>query len=78
MESMRIRSELWLSFAESNREEIYVLVVPYYLNVNKRTSVMQIIKKLKTPSNYVGVMYKCLEEEKLQYIKSHDFYVLMH
>jgi len=78
MESMRIRPELWLSNGESNREELQMPTAPYILSSSERTSVMQIIKKLKNPSNYVGAIHKCLEDGKLRYMKSHDFHVLMH
>jgi len=39
--------------------------------------VMEIIRSLKTPTNYVAAIHKCLEEGKLRYMKSHDFHVLM-
>jgi hypothetical protein len=40
--------------------------------------VMDIIRTLRTPSNYIDAIHKCLEEGKLRYMKSHDFHVLMH
>ena len=43
-----------------------------------KTTVMDIIRNLKTPSNYVGAIHKCLEEGRLRYMKSHDYHVLMH
>jgi hypothetical protein len=39
---------------------------------------MDILKNLKTPSGYVGVIYKCLVDGKLQYMKSHDYHIMMH
>jgi len=78
MESMRIRPELWLSSAEGNKEELHMPSAPYILNPIEKTTVMNIIKKLKTPSNYVGAIHKCLEDGKLRYMKSYDFHMLMH
>jgi hypothetical protein len=51
---------------------------PYILTSDEKVSVVDIIKRLKTPSKYVGAIHKCLEEGKLRYMKSHDFHVLMH
>ena len=50
---------------------------PYIMVPNERTTVIDIIRKLKTPSNYIGAIAKCVEDGKLQYMKSHDFQVLM-
>jgi len=76
MEALDIRLELWLAPSQTTRDEFHMPEVPYILNPNEK-SIMEIIKKLKTLSNYVGVIYKCLEEGKLQYMKTHDFHVLM-
>jgi hypothetical protein len=51
---------------------------PYVLKENERTTIVDIIKNLKTPTNYVGAIHKCLEEGKVRYMKSHDFHILMH
>jgi len=78
MESMNIRQDLWLAPSQNKKDDFYVPTAPYILKGSERTTVMQIIKKLKTPTNYVGAIHKCLEEGKLHYLKSHDFHVLMH
>jgi len=59
------------------RDAFYMPKAPYILNGIERAKVMEIIKGLKTPTNYVGAIDKCLEEGKLCYLKSHDFHVLM-
>jgi len=77
MESLKIRPELWVGSSGSNGDEFQMPTAPYVLNSSERTMVMQIIKGLRTPSNYVGAIHKCLEDGKLRYMKSHDFHVLM-
>jgi hypothetical protein len=61
-----------------NRESYHIPSAPYILRGEQRTMVMDIIRNLKMPSNYVGVIHKCLEEGKLRYMKSHNYHVLMH
>jgi hypothetical protein len=52
--------------------------VPNTLTSTEKTSMLEIIKILRTPSNYVGAIQKCLADGKLRYMKSHDFHVLLH
>jgi hypothetical protein len=78
MKKLGIREELWLRPPENNRESFHMPSAPYILRGAQRTRVMDIIRNLKTPSNYVGAIHKCLEEGKLRCIKSHDYHVLMH
>jgi hypothetical protein len=78
MEDLRIGRELWLTAVENEKETYHLPRVPYILTGTERTTVLDIIKELKTPSDYVGTIARCVEEEKLRYMKSHDFHVLMH
>jgi hypothetical protein len=78
MKKIGIRENLWLQPARNNRESYHMPSAPYVLSGDQRTRVMDIIRKLKTPSNYVGAIHKCLEDGKLRYMKSHDYHVLMH
>jgi hypothetical protein len=77
MESQGIRRHLWLRPSTNRRDVFHKPEAPYVLSTEERTTVVKIIKELKTPSNYVGAIHKCLEEGKLRYMKSHDFHVLM-
>ena len=38
---------------------------------------MSIVSSIRTPTNYVGAIHKRLQDGKLQYMKSHDYHVLM-
>jgi hypothetical protein len=77
MESQGIRRRLWLRPSNNRKEVFNKPKAPYILNTQEQKNVVQIIKELKTPSNYVGAIHKCVEEGKLRYMKSHDFHVLM-
>jgi hypothetical protein len=72
-----IRRHLWLRPSQRKADVFHKLEAPYVLKAHERTTVVDIIRKLKTPSNYVGAIHKYLEEGKLCYMKSHDFHVLM-
>jgi hypothetical protein len=78
MESTGIRRNLWLQPSQRRADVFHKPEAPYVLNAAERTTMVEIIRELKTPSNYVGAIYKCLEQGKLRYMKSHDFHVLMH
>jgi hypothetical protein len=70
MRELGIQEELWLRPAQSNRENFHIPSAPYIFKGHERTRVMDIIRNLKTPSNYVGTIHKCLEDGKLRYMKS--------
>ena len=78
LRELGIREELWLQPPQNNREIFHIPSAPYALRGFQKTTVMDIIRNLKTPSNYVGAIHKCLEEGRLRYMKSHDYHVLMH
>jgi hypothetical protein len=77
MQSEGIRTGLWLQPSNNRKEVFHKLEAPYVLNGRERKTVVEIIKELKTPSNYVGAIHNCIEEGKLRYMKSHDFHILM-
>jgi hypothetical protein len=78
MQEMGIRSDLWLQPSQNERELFSIPNASYILSRIERTRVSDIIKSLKTPSNYIGAITKAIEDGKLWYMKSHDFHVLMH
>jgi hypothetical protein len=78
MQEQGIRRELWLAPSQNGRDLYHVPRASYILTAIERTIVLDIIKNLKTPSNYMGTIAKCIEDRKLRYMKSHDFHVLMH
>jgi hypothetical protein len=78
MQEHGIRRDLWLEPSQNRRDLYHMPRALYILTANERTTVLDIIKKLKTPSNYMGAIAKCVEDGRLRYMKSHDFHVLMH
>jgi hypothetical protein len=78
MQRHGIREDLWLGLSQNRKEIFHMPRAPYIFTAQEKVTVVDIIKRLKTPSNYVGAIHKCLEEGKLRYMKSHDFHVLMH
>jgi len=50
---------------------------PYVLNMNEWKEFVEIISNIRTPTNYVGSIHKRLVDGKLQYMKTHDYHVLM-
>jgi hypothetical protein len=77
LESLVIREDLWLEPARNNRDAFHVPEAPYVLKLAERKKVIDIIRGMKTPSNYCGNIAKCLVDGKLRYMKSHDFRVLL-
>jgi hypothetical protein len=77
METLGIRENLWLEPLRNNRDAFHVPDALYVLKPAERKMVIDIIRSLKTPSNYCGNIVKCLADGKLHYMKSHDFHVLL-
>jgi hypothetical protein len=78
MEEKGIRQELWLRPPQNRRDIFHMPPAPYILKSNGKVTMMDIVKKLRIPSNYVGAIHKCLADGRLRYMKSHNFHVLMH
>jgi len=76
-QDMHIREEIWLQPAGRRENEFYMPHAPYILNPAERKEFVDIITKIRTPSNYVGSIHKRLQDGKLQYMKTHDYHVLM-
>jgi len=62
MESMTIQPKLWLQATKNGHNKFHMTEASYILNAAKKTTIMEIIKALKTPTNYVGAIHKCIEE----------------
>ena len=50
---------------------------PYVLTREERGSFLNMLQKLKFPSNYVGALNKRIQDGKLRGLKSHDFHILL-
>lgn len=76
-ENLGIREEIWLQPSDRVNVDYYMPHAPYALNVVERKEFVDIISSLRTPTNYVGSIHKRLMDGKLQYMKTHDYHVLM-
>ena len=54
-----------------------MLHAPYVLKGNECKELVAIVSNIRTPENYVGSIHKRLLDGKLQYMKTHDYHVLM-
>jgi len=75
--NLGIREELWLQETAHANADYYMPHAPYVLSPSERKEFVGIISSIQTPTNYVGSIHKCLMDEKLQYMKTHDYHVLM-
>lgn len=76
-EELGIRQEIWLQPPRRQNDEYYMPHAPFIMTANERNQFVAIVSKIRTPTNYVGSIHKRLVDGKLQYMKTHDYHVLM-
>ena len=76
-EDLGIREEIWLQPPRRQQDGYYMPHAPYVFRSNERVSFVGIVSNIRTPTNYVGSIHKRLADGKLQYMKTHDYHVLM-
>jgi hypothetical protein len=76
-QELGIREEIWLQDPRRRQDDFYMPHVPYIMTPEERTEFMDIICKIRTPTNYVGSIHKRFQDGRLQYMKTHDYHVLM-
>lgn len=76
-EDLGIREEIWLQAPQRQQDQFYMPHAPFILNPNERREFIAIVSNIRTPTNYVGSIHKRLVDGKLQYMKTHDYHVLM-
>ena len=62
------------------RKPGYVVLptTPYVLSKEEKAKFLDILRNLKTPTNYAGQLAKCIASDRdLKGLKSHDYHVLM-
>ena len=50
---------------------------PFVMMPSERKEFVGIVSSIRTPTNYVGSIHKRLVDGKLQYMKTHDYHMLM-
>ena len=76
-EELGIRQELWLQPPRRQNDEYYMPHAPFIMTAPERKEFVGIVSSIWTPTNYVGSIHKRLVDGKLQYMKTHDYHVLM-
>ena len=76
-EDLGIRQEIWLQPPRRQQDGYYMPHVPYVFRPHERAEFVGIVSNIRTPTNYVGSIHKRLADGKLQYMKMHDYHVLM-
>jgi hypothetical protein len=56
MQRHGIRQDLWLRPSRNRKEIFHMPRAPYIFSIQDKVAVVDIIKRLKTPSNYVGAI----------------------
>ncbi len=76
MQEVNIRPQLWL---QQVADGLYIKpTAPYDMTKALKMTFLHMIKKLKTPINYVGSLRtKVQKEGKLWGLKSHEYHILM-
>jgi len=75
MQARSIRLHLHLQPLEPNQERLYILDASYGLSTKDKTKVLQVLKSLRIPSNYMLVLYKKIIKGKFNRLKLHDFHM---
>lgn len=76
-EDLGIREEIWLQPPRRPQDGYYMPHAPYVFRPHERAEFVGIVSNIRTPTNYVGSIHKRLADGKLQYMKTHDYHVLM-
>ena len=74
---MQIRKELWLRPHGESGDQYWMLHSPFILKSNEKKEVLETIKSMCLPSNYVGPIHKQIQDGQLWYLKSHNFHTLI-
>ena len=77
LQARSIRPHLHLQPVGQNRDRLYMPDASYVLTTDDKAKVLQVLKNLRTPTNYVLTLYKKISKGKLSGLKSHYFHVLL-
>jgi len=76
-QNLGIRDEIWLQSTTRANADYYMPHAPYVLNTKERKEFVGIISSIRILTNYVGSIHKRLMDGKLQYMKTHDYHILI-
>ena len=76
-QELGIREETWLADPRRCQDDFHMPHAAYTMTAAERLEFMDIVSNMRTPIHYVGAIHKRMEDGKLQYMKTHDYHVLM-
>lgn len=76
-QDLGIREEIWLQDPRRRQDDYYMPHAAYVMTAEERSEFMDIVSNIRTPTNYVGAIHKRFRDGKLQYMKTHDYHILM-
>ena len=74
---LQIHEEIWLQDPRREQDDYYMLDAPYTMTAAERQEFIDIVSNICTPMNYVSAIHKHFENGKLQYMKTHDYHIVM-
>lgn len=77
MQARGIRPHLHIQTTGPNRDRFFMPDASYVLSATDRAKVLQVLKNLRTPTNYVAALHTKISKGKLSGLKSHDYHILM-
>jgi hypothetical protein len=72
-----IREETWLQDPRRRQDDYFMPHAPYTMTAEERIEFVDIVSNIRTPTHYVSAIHKRLQDGKLQYMKTHDYHILM-
>ena len=76
-QDLGICEEIWLQDPRRRQDDYYMPHAAYVMIAEERSEFMDIVSNIRTPTNYVGAIHKRFRDGKLQYMKTHDYHILM-
>ena len=74
---LQICEDIWLQDPRREQDDYYMPDAPYTMTTAERREFMDIVSNIRTPTNYVSAIHKRFEDGKLQYMKTHDYLIVM-
>lgn len=77
LEELGIRPELWLTLREGTVDEYTMPHAPNVLTPDEKKRFIDVLKSLRTPTDYASAIHNRIEDGRMRHLKSHDYHVLM-
>ena len=74
---LHIHEEIWLQDPCREQDDYYMRDAPYTMTAVEQREFMDVVSNIRTPTNYVSAIHKRFEDGKLQYMKTHNYHIVM-